>query len=343
METKTVELPKTIKTAIYESFGDDPKLVKLKEVPMPVPQNNEVLVRVHGASINPIDFKFLAGNYTLVMKTPFRPGFDVGGVIVGVGSAVQKYKVGDEIMGYANFSRCGTMAEYAVVDNRAIALKPKNITCAEASIFPLAGLTSYQSLLKGGINKDSKVLILGGTGGTGALGVQFAKRGFGAQHVAVTCSVATNGEWIKSLGADQVIDYKTEKWWEVLKGQHFDIVYDCIGGYEAWQMSHQVLKSTGSFVTICGDRGGKLGVGKLVSVGLASVNRKFWSFFSNPNYISVLADNKRPDQLDMIRRWVEEDKVKVILEKTFTLNQVADLFALSISGRSRGKAAIVIP
>jgi len=340
-ETKTIDLPKTIRTAVYEQFGSDPKLVLVKEIAMPVPQNNDVLVRVYGASINPIDYKFLAGNYTLVMKTPFYPGFDIGGVIVKVGSNVRGYKVGDEIMGYANYSRCSTMAEYAVIDSRAITKKPKNLSCAQASTLPLAGLTSYQSLLKGGINKSSKVLILGGSGGTGALGVQFAKHGFGAHTVACTCSVATNGDWLKSLGADQVIDYKTEKWWEVLKGQNFDIVYDCVGGYEAWQMSARVLKPTGSFVTICGDKGGKLGIGKLLSVGMSSINRKFWSLFGNPNYGSVLADNKRADQLDVIRQWVEDGKVKNVLEKTFSLDEVADLFALSISGRTRGKAAIV--
>jgi len=134
-----------------------------------------------------------------------------------------------------------------------------------------------------------------------------------------------------------------EKWWEILKGQKYDIIYDCVGGYEAWRNSWQVLKPDGSFVTICGDRGGKLGVGKLLSSGLSAVNRKFWSLFGNPNYGTVLADNKRMDQLDIIRRWVEEGKVKSVLDKTFALDDVPQLFALSMSGRTRGKAAIVIP
>jgi len=335
-ESKTVEVPKSMRSAVYEAFGDDPvKLIQTKEVPVPSLQDGEILIRVHGASINPIDFKYFAGNYTLVMNLPWRPGFDVGGIVVRVGSSVKKFKTGDEVMGYANFNRCGTMAEYVAIDSRAVTHKPKNVSCAEASIFPLAGLTSYQSLLKGGINKSSKVLILGATGGTGSLGVQFAKHGFGAAHVAVTCS-SSNSEWIKALGADQVIDYKTEKWWETLKGQNYDIIYDCVGGYESWQNSALVLKKTGSFVTICGDKSGKLSVGRILSVTMSGLNRKFWSLFGNPNYGSVLADNKRVDQLDVIRRWVEEGKVKSVLEKTFPLSEVSQLFALSMSYVSFG-------
>jgi len=340
-EEKKESIPKIMNAAVYSEFGKDPALVKLQERQVPVPRTDECLIRVYGASINPIDFKYLAGGYTLVMNVPFVPGFDVAGIVVQCGSAVKKFKVGDEIWADANFRTCGTFAEYVAVDVRTMALKPKNISFKDAASFPLAALTSYQSLLKGEIKKGSKVLILGGSGGTGSLAVQFAKHGFEAGHVAVTCSEA-NAEWIKSLGADQIIDYKTQKWWEVLKGQQFDIIYDCVGGYEPWQRSPEVLKRNGNYVTICGDGGGKLTVGRLLSTAASGVNRKFWSLFSGPNYYTMLADNKRPDQLDVVKEWVEAGKVKSVLTQTFPLSDVAKLFELSMSQRTRGKAGLAV-
>jgi len=338
-ETK---IPEKMQAAVYEAYGDDPeKLIKVKEVPVPRPGAWDVLLRVHAASINPIDYKWLVGNYTLVSKLPWIPGFDVSGVVVGVGPSVKKFKAGDAVMGMANFRTCGTMAEYVCIDSRFLAAKPRSASFAHAASLPLAGLTSYQSLLAGGIQKGQKVLILGGSGGTGSLGVQIAKHGFGAAHVAVTCSAA-NAEWVKGLGADETVDYKTQNFWDVLKGQNYDIIYDCVGGFTSWEKSPLVLKPGGSYVTICGDRSGKLNVGRLAGIVAANANRKFWSLFGNPKYISLTTDNKRADQLEKLGAWVEEGKLRSVVDKSFALSEVAQLYKQSMSQRTRGKAVLAI-
>jgi len=182
------------------------------------------------------------------------------------------------------FPRFGSCAEYIPVPASYTIQIPDNCPLFESAALPLAGSTSYQSLCdKGNFQKGNKVLILGGNTATGLFGIQVAKA-LGASRVVATAS--SREEELKKLGCDQVINYKNEKWHEVLKGENFDIIYDTVGGYTSWQNAPLVLKKTGYFVTIVGDkehgRGG--GLKSIIASGFSIVNRKFWSNFSNPNY-----------------------------------------------------------
>jgi len=242
---------------------------------------------VYAASLNPVDYKIVEGAFRAVMKKKFPSvvGYDFSGIIIDVGSNVGNLKIGMRVAGEMPLlPRFGTCAQYIPVPAANAVEVPDNCPLFESSALPLAGSTSYQAFFdKGNFQKGNKVLILGGNTATGLFGIQIAKA-LGASKVVATAS--SREEELKKLGCDQVINYKNQKWHEVLKGENFDIIYDTVGGYASWQNAPLVLKKNGSFVTIVGDRehGSNGGLKSLLSSGLSIINRKFWSNFSNPNY-----------------------------------------------------------
>ena len=192
-------------------YGKNEKL-HLSEVAKPVINDNEVLVEIHAASVNQIDAKIRNGEFKMVMpyKPPFTIGHDVAGVVTQVGAKVNKFKIGDEV-----FASCkGTFAEFITINENELALKPKNITMEEAASIPLVGLTAWQVLVeKGNLKKGQNVFIQAGSGGVGTIAIQLAKH-LGA-YVATTTSSA-NTDLVKSLGADLIIDYKTQEFERIL-------------------------------------------------------------------------------------------------------------------------------
>lgn len=215
---------------------------------------------------------------------------------------------------------------------------------SEAAAIPLAGLTAYQALNQAQIRPQQKILILGGSSATGIFAIQYAKRVIGVSQIVCTCS-AGNAELCRKLGVDQTIDYNTAKWWEVLKGQNFDIIYDCVGGFESWVNSSLVLKKSGSFVTPVGDGGAhKLTVGALLKLGGSIINRKFWNFVgSSPRYGLIMLDNKRGDQLEIVRGYIEAGQIKAIVEKEYNFDDFVEMFKHSMNGRAKGKLTLRIP
>ena len=204
-----------MKAMVIDRYGKVP--MRLAEMPLPEIGEHEVLAEIHAASINPVDFKIRDGNLKLLLKykMPLILGNDFSGVITKVGAKVTRFKVGDEIYGRPRESSIGTFAEYISVHENDIALKPKNLNFEEAASIPLVGLTSYQALhdiLQ--LQKGQKILIQAGAGGVGTFAIQLAKL-MGAT-VATTASEAGT-DLVKSLGADEIINYKTEKFEEILK------------------------------------------------------------------------------------------------------------------------------
>ena len=252
----------------HKSYGG-PETLEVSEVARPTPKPDEFLVKVSHAALNPIDYKMMAGWFTILErggpeKMRIR-GYDVCGRVVVVGAkTIKRLSVGDDIIAMMYVQTVaagfGTWAEYVCVKECYCCKKPEGLSDAEGAGLPLVGLTSYHALTTyAGIKKGDKALVLGGSGGTGTVGIQVAKA-LGASLVATTCS-SKNAELVKSLGAETVIDYATVNWWEVLAGHDYDIVYDCVGGPESWPNSHKVLKSSGGrFVTITGDKQSALGV-----------------------------------------------------------------------------------
>ncbi|GGD04044.1 oxidoreductase [Thalassobacillus devorans] len=235
-----------MRAVVIDNYGDKEQL-KMREIDKPEITDDQVLVELHAASINPIDWKLRQGylKEKADFDFPIILGWDLAGVVAETGKNVTKFKKGDNVFARPDLTRLGTYAEYAAVDERLLAHMPENITYEEAASVPLAGLTAWQCLIDFSEIKDGdKVLIHAGSGGVGSYAIQLAKH-FGA-YVATTAS-GKNQDWVTELGVDRFINYQEEDFSEVLEG--FDIVVDTIGG-EVQEKSYEVLKDGGKLVSI---------------------------------------------------------------------------------------------
>jgi len=242
-----------MKAAILHKNGDPTtaEVLSVEEnVEVPTLEKGQVLIQVKAASINPIDWKLMKGDFPGKKSGPI--GFDVSGIVEKIADETDTtLKAGDEVYADAAATQ-GSFAEYVRVQAEAVSAKPKNVSFQEAAALPLAGLTALQGLVThGGFEKGQSVCILGGSGGVGSLAIQMAKA-MGASHVYATGSSV---DMIKGLGADTVINYKEKSVVDELKGKNLDIVFDCVGGYEGWEAAKVGLKKGGTFVTIVGDGG----------------------------------------------------------------------------------------
>lgn len=236
-----------MRAMVIDKYGKVP--MRMTEMPTPEINQYEVLAEIHAASINPIDFKIRDGKVKLLLKykMPLILGNDFSGVIIKVGTKVTQFKVGDEIYARPRKDKIGTFAEYIAIHEDDIALKPKNLTFEEAASIPLVGLTSYQALHDiMQLQKGQKILIHAGSGGVGTFAIQLAKI-MGAT-VATTASEAGEN-LVKSLGADEIINYKKEKFEDILK--NYDAVFDTLGG-TTLEKSFDIIKSEGNIVSVSG-------------------------------------------------------------------------------------------
>src|SRR5258707_3899716 len=216
--------------------------IRAGNMPEPELREDDVLVQIHAAGVNPLDSKIRDGEFKLILpyRLPLILGNDVAGVVVRVGSRVRRFKPGDEVYARPDKDRIGTFAEFIAMNEDAVALKPKNLTMEEAASIPLVGLTAWQVLIeRANLKKGQKVLIHAGSGGVGTFAIQLAKH-IGAT-VATTTSTA-NVDLVKSLGADVVIDYKKEDFEKVLSG--YDVVLNSLGK-DTLEKSLNVLKPCG--------------------------------------------------------------------------------------------------
>ena len=238
-----------MKAAIYAKTGEVKEVLTVRECHKPQVGNNQVLVEIYAAGMNPVNYKLVEGR--LGIATPSLPaidGMDYSGVVVELGNGCSnRLQVGDAVWGKANLTNRGTFAEYCVLPENCCFKKPQEISHAEAASQGVVAFTGYQALIgTANLQKGQKVLILAGSGGTGSFGIQLAKNVLGA-FVATTCSTR-NVEFVTSLGADKVIDYRSENWADVLAGENYDVLYDCVGGETHWQDAHKILKPGGYFV-----------------------------------------------------------------------------------------------
>jgi NADPH:quinone reductase-like Zn-dependent oxidoreductase len=231
----------TMKAVRIHSYGG-PDVLAYDDVPRPTAGPKEVLVRVHAASINPVDWKLRAGYLKehVPLSLPMILGMDFSGVIEGIGMDVQGFRPGDEVYAMIDMGRNGTYAEYAVVDASLVAPKPRSHDHIHAAAIPLAGLTAWHGLFEsGGLKSGQKVLIHGAAGGVGSFAVQLAKR---AGAIVVGTASARNQSLLKDLGVDQAIDYSAAPFEKAVS--QVDLVMDTIGG-ETLQRSWSVLKKGG--------------------------------------------------------------------------------------------------
>jgi len=237
-----------MKAFIVERYGKK-RVLRSAEMPHPDLRDDEVLVQVHAAGVNQLDSKIRDGEFKLILpyRLPLILGHDVAGVVVKVGARVQQFKPGDEVYARPDDFRIGTFAEFVAVKEDSLAIKPDNITMEEAASIPLVGLTAWQGLVeKAKLGAGQKVFIQAGSGGVGTFAIQLAKH-LGAT-VATTTSTA-NVALVKRLGADVVIDYKTQDFEKVLRD--YDVVLNSQDG-KTLEKSLRVLKGGGKLISISG-------------------------------------------------------------------------------------------
>ncbi len=234
---------RTMKAIQVHEFGG-PEVLKLEDVPVPTPREGEMLVRVHAAGVNPVDSAIRRGGFGR-RALPYTPGFDVSGVVETVGEGVTKFKSGDAIFACQNLNRSGSYAQFTIVREDEAAMKPEALSHEDAAGVPLVVLTAWQALFdKGNLQEGQTILVHAAAGGVGTYAVQLAK--WKGARVIATAS-PRNHAFLKELGADEVIDYNTENFWEKVKD--VDVVLDPIGG-QTQEMSWQVLKRGGRLVSI---------------------------------------------------------------------------------------------
>ena len=306
-----------MKAAIIREYGS---AIEIADVLQPALLADSVLIEVHAASVNPVDGIVQAGYLKEMMPItfPFTMGFDISGVVVEVGEQVSKFKKGDEVFSRPNGMQAGTIAEYAVIKEEELAIKPANISHQEAASIPLVGLTAWQAMVtKGDLQKGQKVLIHAGSGGVGTLAIQIAKH-LGAE-VATTTSAA-NAEMVKSLGADVVIDYKTQKFEEELSD--YDLVFDMMGG-ETMEKSFKTLKKGGCLVSIKGED----------SKGLAEQYAvRFEAFFMWPS----------GEMLSQLAQLISDGALKAVIDRTFSIDDIQEAYGYLQTGRAKGKVVIQV-
>ncbi|MFD9625679.1 NADP-dependent oxidoreductase [Peribacillus muralis] len=331
-----------MKAMVIDGYGK--VLMRLDEMPTPEIGEYEVLAEIHAASINPVDFKIRDGKVKLLVtyKMPLILGNDFSGVVAKVGAKVSRFKVGDEIYARPRKSKIGTFAEYIAIHEDDIALKPKNLSFEEAASIPLVGLTSYQALtdiLQ--LQKGQKILIQAGAGGVGTFAIQLAKL-MGAT-VATTASAA-GANLVTSLGADEIINYKTEKFEEILK--NYDAVFDTLGG-ETLEKSFQVLKSGGKIVSVSGlpnARFGKeYGSGFFKTLLFSAASHKLTALEKKHNVqYTFLFMKPSGEQLRIIANFIETGKIKPIIDRVFPFENAQKAMEYAESGRAKGKIILKI-
>lgn len=332
-----------MKAFILDRYGKKERL-RATDVPKPQLRADEVLIEVHAAAVNVIDVKIRNGEFKLILpyRAPFILGHDVAGVVVSIGSRVRSFNVGDEVYARPDDLRIGTFAEFIAVKESSVAIKPKNISMEEAASIPLVGLTAWQALVeKAKIKRGQKVFIQAGSGGVGTFAIQLAKH-LGATVATTTSS--SNVALVKDLGADVVIDYKTEAFEERLSG--YDLVLNSQDG-KTLSKSLGVLKPGGSLITISGPADPQFGeeikapwlVKQVIGALSFGVRRQAQRLKVNFSFLFMKPSGS---QLNQISRLIESGAIRPVVDKVFAFDATNDAMAYVEGGRAKGKVVIKV-
>jgi NADPH:quinone reductase-like Zn-dependent oxidoreductase len=333
-----------MKAVIAEKYGGTEVLEIGIDLPVPRVGPNGVLVQVHAASVNPVDWKLRQGLLDALMPMVFPViwGRDFSGVVTEVGPSVTLFKPGDEVYGmkdgYVAKTYRGTYAEYVVVPEKSLATKPKNLNYEEAAAVPASALTAWQAMVnQGRLKPGQRVLIHAGAGGVGVMAIQIAKA-FDA-YVAATASTR-NQDFLRDLGADLAIDYTREKIGDIRP--KFDLVLDGVGK-SVWPDSFRALKAGGRLVTLTtpipDESTGKLRFFATAIPGLVGGVAR--GLLGGKRFL-VTRVKPRGGELEKISALIEAGKIRPMIEKVFALEQIAEAHQLSERGHVRGKLVMRI-
>lgn len=319
-------------------------VLRQAEVPTPELRDDEVLVQVHAAGVNLVDAKVRNGEFKLLLpyRTPFVLGHDVAGVVVKVGPSVLQLKPGDEVYSRPDDLRIGTFAEFVAIKEDSVAIKPRNISMEEAASIPLVGLTAWQALVeKAKLSRGQKVFIQAGSGGVGTFAIQLAKH-LGAT-VATTAS-AGNAAWVKSLGADVVVDYKKEDFETVLSG--YDVVLNSQDS-KTLEKSLHVLQAGGQLISISGpptpqfaeERKAPWLVKQVMRALSFGTRKKAKQLSVGYSFLFMRASGS---QLRQITALIESGAIRPVVDKVFPFDATNEALAYVESGRAKGKVVIKV-
>jgi len=320
-----------MKAAVYTRYGP-PDVVQVTDVEKPVPKDNEVLIKVRAASLNPLDWHFMRGTPYAVriiagLRKPKFPGLgvDVAGQVEALGAKVSHFKVGDEVFGSCK----GAFAEYVCASESVLVTKPANVTFEQAASVPVTAYTALQGLRdKGRIQAGQKVLVNGAAGGVGTFAVQIAKS-FGAEVTGV-CSTR-NLDMVRSIGADRVIDYTQEDFTK--SAQRYDIFFDCVGNHSL-SATMRVLCPKGIYV----GAGGTTDNWMIAPLARA-ISSLVLSLFGNQKFLMILAKPSKQD-LTWMREQMESGKITPVIDRLYSLNEVPEAIRYLETGHARGKLIV---
>lgn len=325
-----------MQAVVYRCYGP-PDVLQLEALPKPTPADNEVLVKVHAAALNPLDWHYMRGKpYFMRLgmgmgmgsPTDIRMGVDFAGTVQSVGSKVSRFKPGDEVFG----GRSGALAEYVSVrEAGAIALKPANLTFEQAAAVPLAAITALQAIRnEGRVQPGQKVLVNGASGGVGTFAVQIAKA-YGAE-VSGVCSTR-NLELVRSLGADHVFDYTKEDFTQ--SGQQFDVIVDNVGTYSL-SAYRRVLKPAGKVVMV-----GAISDDPWIGPMIQPLKGSLYSPFVSQTFSMFLAEFNQQD-MEFLGKLVQEGKMTPVIDRTYALADIAEAMHHLEAGHARGKVVVKV-
>jgi NADPH:quinone reductase-like Zn-dependent oxidoreductase len=314
-----------MKAILWERYGP-PEALRMGEVEKPAPEAEEVLVRVLGVSVNPADWHSMRGKpafsrLTLGLLRPKHQilGVDVAGQVESVGPGVTRFKPGDEVYGNLLDSGYGAFAEFASVSEKAMSLKPANLSFEEAAAIPMAGVTALQGLRHhGALRAGQTVLVNGASGGVGHFGVQIAKSS-GAEVTGVTST--RNIDLVRSLGADHVIDYTTTDF--TTTGQRYDLILDTIGNRSVGDLRRALAEGGKAAVT------GFTSIGKLMGVSLRGGKD-----------ITQVAAHVTTEDLELLSGLIEAGKVRPQIDRRYPFAEIPDAIAYLEQGHARGKVVV---
>ena len=309
----------TMKAIVIHQYGK-PDVLKYEDAPLPEPKENQILVRVIAAGVNPVDGAARSEKYAKFfgIRLPFIPGYDIAGVVEKTGGKVTKFKAGDSVYAYIGLGEGGGYAQYAVVKEEEAAPKPKSLTYESAAAVPVVALTAWQALIDTAkLSAGQTVLIHGGSGGVGSFAIQIAKAR-GAKVIA-TASTA-NQDFLKQLGAEVAIDYTKQKFEEVAKS--VDVVLDSVGK-DTLARSYGIVKKGGFVVTLVA----RIDDAELTKHGIRGAS------------LSVKPDS---NELAEIGKLIDEGKIKVVVSQSFPLSEAMKAQEQVATGHTRGKIVLKV-
>lgn len=332
-----------MKALQIKGYGNIETNLTFNEIEKPTLTDNQVLIEVCAASVNPIDHKIIEGALKRISKLTFPAsiGFDLAGIVIEKGIHVKHLKIGDEVYSRVPRESPGTFAEYIAVDANVVSLKPSNLDFKESASLPLVALATIQSFQKANFKFGDRILIHAGSGGIGTFAIQYAKSK--GAYVYTTTSTK-NVSWVKELGADRVIDYSTENYLDIVKD--IDIVFDTLGGNYTLE-AFDLIKKRGKVVTLIGEvdkeTAKELKLNGIIRMILAFKRKKITKKIKKKSaFYKLILMQPNGEQLTDVKKLVEANLIKPVIDKVFPFSKSIEALLYQKSGRAKGKVIIKV-